>query len=268
MEARREELHLQAKRQQLACFVNSCREARLMAPPHWHEACEILYVRRGWGEQRLNADLTEYHPGDLIVICPGDVHGTEARSPRGSDIDVVQFTDALLPPGEHVRDRLRTGLLHTEGEAYRQLFDALAQYMQDGRPGQEMVLGGLIQVLVGMLMQTGEAERGRRSPVIEAVCAHIEAASDLRLERTAAQFGYSPEHLSRKFRMETGISYRAYCDRLRMRRAAGLLHEERDIASVAERLGYSDDSSFIRAFRQMYGITPGAYRRLCRPVNE
>ena len=30
---------------------------------------------------------------------------------------------------------------------------------------------------------------------------------------------------------------------------------------IAEKLGYSSASSFIRAFRQVYGISPSAYRR-------
>jgi AraC-like DNA-binding protein len=89
------------------------------------------------------------------------------------------------------------------------------------------------------------------------------------LQQTAARFNYSPEHLSRKFRNEVGISYRSYCEQVRMRRAIALLSDEAaDLSVIAETLGYSDSSCFIRAFRQVYGITPGAYRKRRRSLDE
>ena len=85
--------------------------------------------------------------------------------------------------------------------------------------------------------------------------------TDIRLENVAAYFNYSPEHLSRKFHREMGISYRDWCNRILMDRAVYLLKsEDNTIAFIAESLGYSDESSFTRAFKRMYGITPSTYR--------
>ena len=36
--------------------------------------------------------------------------------------------------------------------------------------------------------------------------------------------------------------------------------EENTISIISEALGYHDESSFIRAFKRIYGITPSAYR--------
>ena len=53
-----------------------------------------------------------------------------------------------------------------------------------------------------------------------------------------------------------------------MRRAIVLLSDESlDLAAVSETLGYSDSGCFIRAFRQVYGITPGIYRRRRRGLD-
>ncbi len=59
------------------------------------------------------------------------------------------------------------------------------------------------------------------------------------------------------------MPYREWCEQLRMRRATKLLHDQQSsIAQIAELLGYSDSSSFIRAFKRIYGITPYQYSRL------
>jgi AraC-like DNA-binding protein len=46
-----------------------------------------------------------------------------------------------------------------------------------------------------------------------------------------------------------------------MRRASSLLLDRNSIAAVTESLGYSSESSFIRAFKKFYGITPHSYIR-------
>ena len=39
------------------------------------------------------------------------------------------------------------------------------------------------------------------------------------------------------------------------------LREEARLAEVAERLGFSDESAFAKAFRRWSGLTPGQYRQ-------
>lgn len=268
MEIYQESLSIYSQTQQLTLLFNNTSHAGVMADPHWHNAWEILFIRRGWGDQQINAERLSFHPNDIVVIRPGDVHRTDALSDKGCDIDVLHFTESMLPDGSSVRIQLSSGVFHPEPAHIGQLFDMMRQYTPYQHPGRDMAMGGLVQALIGLVQMGTPPDFRRYSPFIEAVCAWAKHTKDLQLSTAAARFGYSPEHLSRTFHSETGISYRLYCDRLRMRRAASLLNGPSSMSEIAEQLGYSDASSFIRAFRQMYGITPGVYRRLCKPVNQ
>ena len=241
----------------------SCADApQVMVGLHWHDAYELLYVRRGYGEQMLNGERFSIYPGDLVVICPCDVHATSATAPSGCDIDVVQFYSSFLEREPDARYALQSGALQRISDRVESVMELLARARSESDAGSRLRVRGLVQLLLGILLAL---ERDEQEPacssVMRVILSYLETANDMSLKSVASMFGYSEEHLSRKFRTENGVSYRAWCERIRMRRALSLLNdEELGISQIAERLGYADDSSFIRAFKRMYGITP----RVCR----
>lgn len=81
----------------------------------------------------------------------------------------------------------------------------------------------------------------------------------------AREAGISPAHLSRAFRAAHGVSIPCFVRRLRLRRAAALLSRtDEAIADIALAAGFYDQSHPTRAFRDGFGVTPGAYRRMVR----
>ncbi|WP_420908493.1 helix-turn-helix domain-containing protein [Aureimonas altamirensis] len=90
--------------------------------------------------------------------------------------------------------------------------------------------------------------------------AHL--GSQIRLSTLAALSKLSSYHFSRQFSRETGIGVARYVQLRRMTRAVDLLAQsDVDIAEIGEAVGYRDASSFARAFRSVYGLSPQAYRR-------
>ncbi len=70
----------------------------------------------------------------------------------------------------------------------------------------------------------------------------------------------SPATLRRRLQAE-GTSYRHLKDAVRRDAAISALtagHEP--IAELAARMGFSEDTAFLRAFRRWTGTTPGAFR--------
>lgn len=83
-------------------------------------------------------------------------------------------------------------------------------------------------------------------------------------ERVAEQLGLSGRHLIRKL-VEEGTSFKLLREQVLQRMAEQLLREETRVSEVAERLGFSDESAFVKAFRRWSGMTPGRFRQCCLP---
>ncbi|WP_226357309.1 AraC family transcriptional regulator [Pseudonocardia sp. ICBG601] len=70
--------------------------------------------------------------------------------------------------------------------------------------------------------------------------------------------GWSARTLLRRFREETGMTFAQWRTQARVRAAARLLAEGRNVTETAHAVGYRTASSFVRAFREATGRTPGA----------
>ena len=80
------------------------------------------------------------------------------------------------------------------------------------------------------------------------------------LARVAASLGMSERVLRRRL-AERGTNFRALADEVISPLARRYLHDSTlTLDDVAERLGYSEPASFVRAFRRWTGTTPDAYR--------
>lgn len=114
-----------------------------------------------------------------------------------------------------------------------------------------------------MLMHPG-TDPGGDSPLVAKVRLWVKnqlGDADLSVQGLAAQAECSADHLSQRFRKETGEYLVAYITRLRMERACHLLeHAELAVKEVAWACGYSRSSYFIQAFRRAFGVTPQAWR--------
>jgi len=81
------------------------------------------------------------------------------------------------------------------------------------------------------------------------------------IESVAAACGDPREHLTRVFSAELGRPPGRWLRDERLAHAALLLRtSERSVASIAAAVGFQRASSFVAAFREHLGVTPGVYR--------
>ena len=75
--------------------------------------------------------------------------------------------------------------------------------------------------------------------------------------------GYSIPHFHRIFTGQLGENIASYVRRVRLERAGRKLRMGAvDITQVALAAGYDTHTSFSRAFKQQYGLSPSQFRRL------
>ncbi|MFN3913147.1 AraC family transcriptional regulator [Hyphomonas sp.] len=84
------------------------------------------------------------------------------------------------------------------------------------------------------------------------------------LDDTAKLLGMSGRTLRRKLQAEE-LSYSELLAATRKEAAEVYMHEEKmTLAEIAGLLGYGDQTAFMRAFRDWFGTSPGAYREKLR----
>lgn len=71
----------------------------------------------------------------------------------------------------------------------------------------------------------------------------------------------SRSHLYYLFKREIGMSPKQYLKMLKMEKARGLLESSLlSVKEIAAKVGYDDDSHFMRGFKRTYGLTPSEHR--------
>ncbi|WP_028693989.1 helix-turn-helix transcriptional regulator [Pseudomonas cremoricolorata] len=88
-----------------------------------------------------------------------------------------------------------------------------------------------------------------------------EQLAQLTLAELAGMAGLDRYGLIRAFRRATGLTPHAWLLNARVNRARQLLRHGCELAEVAYRLGFADQSHFQRVFKTHAGTTPGLYRR-------
>lgn len=83
----------------------------------------------------------------------------------------------------------------------------------------------------------------------------------LSLHMISEEIGISQSYVSRMFKKKYGIGIAQYINQVRIFHAKKLIQEgSLNIKTISIQVGFSSDVQFIRVFKKMEGITPGAYR--------
>lgn len=224
--------------------------------PHSHPWVQLSYAIRGVLVVQTANNRFVAPPQRAIWIPAGVEHAvlsqghTEMRS-LYLDPDVCTWAK------EHCRVLVVTSLTR---ELIRRFGELPVEYTQDSADGR------LAQVLLDQLEQAPEVELSLPWPKearLQPLCQHLhqEPDDDTPLRSWAQRMACSEKTLSRLFVRETGLTFRAWRQRLRLLTALTHLEQGLSVTEVALVCGYNSTSAFIAAFSQLYGCTPGVFIR-------
>ncbi len=235
---------------------------------HCHTHYEIIYVVRGAGKYVVEGEQYELRPDTLMVFRPGEFHYVNVRRDEPYERYVFHFSVEGLPDAEGALARV-DGTPFGEGNFYAiedfpmtvaPLFERFEQLASLPRPVAERLAVHLVSELLLVLSLASPAAQShkREEPlgarVIRYVNAHI--AEPLSLDALASEFYVSKFYLCRAFKRHNGISILGYVNGKRVMMARQMIESGETAAVVSERVGFSDYSTFYRAYRKAYGHAP------------
>ena len=246
---------------------------------HSHSFYEILFCRNTCGAEYLvGSNRYRLQNGDIIMIPPGMSHRPllpdPAPEPYIRDVlwvssDFVRMLKDMFPSEDfhEIRD---THLLRTAGTQWEFLGQKFRQGILESEAknfGWEVaVVANTIQLIVQLRRavqnRTVKEMRAEKPELLDQVMAYIEKnlAGKISLADVSKQFYVSESTISQMFRKKMGVSFYRCVTQRRLIAAKNLILQDILLEEIAQQTGFSDYSTFYRAFKGEFGISPRQYR--------
>ena len=248
---------------------------------HSHTFYEVLSIRSSGGAEYLvGAQRYKLQRGDIIIVPPGVSHRPmlpeELTEPYKRDVLWISsaFLQMLMEgfPHEDVFRATGTRLIRTAGTKWSYLTDMIQRGVREAEQkklGWEMaVVGNTTQLIVhfrrAILDKAANTMKAEKKELMDKVLEHVEKhyAQKLTLGDIARQFYVSESTISQTFRKKMGVSFYRWVTQRRLIAAKLLIEEGKLLEEVGQAVGFADYSTFYRAFKQEYGISPRQYRKM------
>ena len=247
---------------------------------HSHTFYELLYCLNDCGaEYLIGADCYRLQKGDIVFVPPGISHRPllPENMPEPYQRYVLwlspEFVDNFISSYDPVGKQSIYGtLLRTDGTKWERLGEYFRKGVQEAenqQPGwRAAVLGNTITLLTllgrGIQERTAAVLQAEKPDLLNEVLAYVEEnlANKITLEETARCFYVSVSTITQLFRQKMGTSFYRCVTQRRLIAAKSHIERGENLEDVSRAVGFTDYSSFYRAFKKEYGITPRQYTQL------
>lgn len=247
---------------------------------HSHTFYELLYCCNDCGaEYLLGASRYRLQKGDIIFVPPGISHRpllpesmTEPyeRYVLWISQEFVDRFSQMFAVGEKMMaygTLLRTG--NNKWEMLSGYFRRGVWEAEHRAPGwQAAIVGNTITLLTLMSRsiqeRTADLLKAEKPDLLNKVMNYIELHLNekITLEETAKHFFVSVSTITQLFRHKMGTSFYRCVTQRRLIAAKVRMGDGEALEDVSRAVGFADYSSFYRAFKKEYGITPRQYTQL------
>lgn len=221
-----------------------------------------------YNKQRLSA-------GDAFLLWPNEAHSLMCVNDDPMEMFWVDLT------GTHLEEYITQVGFSLDKPVFkyrfeselREIFDR-ALYRSNTKVDIAEYYAGILKEFMSLCKFELRAEKKKADSSSARLVERIkqlmfETQYQISTEQVAARMRYSRKHVSKIFTEQTGETPTAYRNRKRIELAQSMLqYEQYSVSTIAEQLGYYDESAFSRAFKAATGLSPRAFRVRAVEIND
>ena len=247
---------------------------------HTHDYYEFYFFMEGDVSIEIEGQRYPLRYGDMVVIPPHRRHRAVVHNHAQAYRRFVFWVSReyaarlmeLSPAYGYLMQRAEVSgknVFHSDVITFNatqfKIFQ-LIEEMQMERFGREaripLLVNDLILHLNRMVYEEENPAKVKEQDLYQNLIYYIEEhlEEELSLEKLAGAFFVSRYYVAHVFKEQAGISVHQYILKKRMQASREAILGGENISQVYERFGFRDYSSFYRAFRREYGMSPKEYR--------
>ena len=243
---------------------------------HAHDFLELYYFLDGSVTYYIEDQVYDLCPGDLLIIPAGKMHRPVIANEQAAYERMVlwitpQYLQGIDSPAGDLQKNLQKVGEHGYCVPFRGdetvFVTALLKkllYMQKNDTDPKFCAGAVELYLWTIFRSYGVIDTTHRNEtqvipqVIRYITEHF--GEPLTLEDIAAEFFVSKSYLNRHFKAYTNSTVYAYIMALRLTHARRMLREGIPAVEAGRECGFSDYSTFYKAFKTQTGLSPQQFK--------
>ncbi|MEE0806891.1 MAG: AraC family transcriptional regulator [Acutalibacteraceae bacterium] len=240
---------------------------------HAHDFLELYLFLDGSVTYYIEDQVYDLCPGDLLIIPPGRMHRPVIANERAAYERMVLWVELdYIARIDSAAGELQAALRGIGANGYRvplrgddlifaaSLFRRIVKMERGGVFTSSAIRLYLKDAFEAYSLVEKEA-RGETAVIPQVIRYLTEHFREpLRLDDLAARFFISKSYLNRHFKAYTNATVYAYLMALRITHARRMLRAGATAAEAGRECGFSDYSTFYKAFKAQTGITPQEFK--------